>query len=165
MTLEGFDEWMTSQWPLSFLYRYANVLNKASRKTLCSALIQCHFDYSISSWYSGLSAKSKGKLNRFLWAILSFNNILFHIYIYKSLYNINPVLCQLNNQNVSLYSLYFFYFYSRLYVYYIYNVVFTTNKSNQMKEVCLWRHDGLDSATSMTSSQLGQVKRDFLRIG
>ncbi len=47
---------------LKFLYRYANVLNRASRKTLCSALIQCHFDYSISSWYSGLTVKLKGKL-------------------------------------------------------------------------------------------------------
>ena len=33
---------------LSFLYRQAHVLNEYSRKTLCSALIQCHFDYCCS---------------------------------------------------------------------------------------------------------------------
>ncbi len=62
---------------LKFMYRYANILNMASRKTLCSALIQCHFDYSISSWYSGLSVKSKAKLkvlqNKMVRFILNLN--------------------------------------------------------------------------------------------
>ena len=44
---------------LKFLYRHANILNTKSRKTLCSALIQCYFDYSSSSWYSGLNKTLK----------------------------------------------------------------------------------------------------------
>jgi len=32
------------------------------RKLLCNSLIQCHFDYSSSSWYSGISKKLKNKL-------------------------------------------------------------------------------------------------------
>ena len=47
---------------LKFLYRYADILNTKSRKTLCSALIQCYFDYSSSSWYSGLNKTLKTKL-------------------------------------------------------------------------------------------------------
>ena len=47
---------------LRFLYRYSNILNVKSRKTLCSALIQCHFDYSSSSWYSGINKGLKRKL-------------------------------------------------------------------------------------------------------
>ena len=47
---------------LKFLYRQANFLNEKSRKTLCSALIQCHFDYACSSWYSALSVRLKNKL-------------------------------------------------------------------------------------------------------
>ena len=40
---------------LKFLYRYSDILNEKSSKTLCSALIQCYFDYSCSSWYAGLN--------------------------------------------------------------------------------------------------------------
>jgi hypothetical protein len=47
---------------LKFLYRQANCLDQNSRKILCTALIQCHFDYAASSWYSGLSQKSKIRL-------------------------------------------------------------------------------------------------------
>ena len=47
---------------LSFLYRQGHFLNERSRKTLCTALIQCHFDYCCSSWFSSLSAKLKNKL-------------------------------------------------------------------------------------------------------
>ena len=47
---------------LKFLYRQASSLNQNSRKTLATALIQCHFDYSCSSWYSGLNKNLKGKL-------------------------------------------------------------------------------------------------------
>ena len=47
---------------LKFLYRYSNLLNFKSRKTLCSALIQCLFDYSCSSWYPGLNKGLKEKL-------------------------------------------------------------------------------------------------------
>ena len=47
---------------LKFLYRYSNILNLKSRKTLCFALIQCHFDYACSSWYSGINKGLKQRL-------------------------------------------------------------------------------------------------------
>ena len=47
---------------LKFLYRYADILNTNSRKTLCFSLIQCYFDYSSSSWYSGINKALKKKL-------------------------------------------------------------------------------------------------------
>ena len=34
---------------LKFLYRYKEMLNFQARKNLCSALIQCHFDYACSA--------------------------------------------------------------------------------------------------------------------
>jgi calcineurin-like phosphoesterase family protein len=44
---------------LKFLYRNAKCLDPRSRKTLFeTALIQCYFDYSCSSWYSGLGSGS-----------------------------------------------------------------------------------------------------------
>ena len=63
---------------LKFLYRYSNVLNTKARKTLCSALIQCHFDYSSSSWYTGLNKGLKKKLqimqNKMIRFILNLDN-------------------------------------------------------------------------------------------
>jgi hypothetical protein len=47
---------------LSFLYRNCRNFNLQTKKTLISALVQCHFDYSCSSWYAGLSKKLKHKL-------------------------------------------------------------------------------------------------------
>ena len=47
---------------LKFLYRCKDVLNFNSRKTLCTALIQCYFDYACSSWYSGLNKTVSKKL-------------------------------------------------------------------------------------------------------
>ena len=47
---------------LKFLYRHADFLCMKTRKTLCSALILCHFDYACSSWYTGLSKNYKNKL-------------------------------------------------------------------------------------------------------
>ena len=47
---------------LKFLYRYSDILDMKARKTLCSALIQCNFDYASSSWYTGLSKGLKQKL-------------------------------------------------------------------------------------------------------
>ena len=47
---------------LRFLYRQASCLNQNSRKILVSALIQCHFDYAASAWYSGLSQTLKKRL-------------------------------------------------------------------------------------------------------
>ena len=58
---------------LCFLYRQGHFLNERSRRTLCTALLQCHFDYCCSSWFSSLSTKLKNKLqagaspDRFLW--------------------------------------------------------------------------------------------------
>jgi hypothetical protein len=47
---------------LKFLYRNSDCLNLKSRKTLCSALIMCYFDYVCSSWYSALSQNHKNKI-------------------------------------------------------------------------------------------------------
>jgi hypothetical protein len=47
---------------LKFLYRNATCLNTQTRKTLCSALIQCYFDYACSSWYCGINKQLKHKL-------------------------------------------------------------------------------------------------------
>lgn len=47
---------------ISFLYRNCKDFNFQTKKTLTSALVQCHFDYSCSSWYAGLSKKLKQKL-------------------------------------------------------------------------------------------------------
>lgn len=47
---------------LRFLYRYKDYLRTESRKTLCTALIQCHFDYSCSSWFPGINKGLSDKL-------------------------------------------------------------------------------------------------------
>jgi hypothetical protein len=47
---------------LGFLYRQAHFLDQKTRKTLVTALIQCYFDYSCSSWFSGISKKLQNKL-------------------------------------------------------------------------------------------------------
>ena len=47
---------------LRFMYRKAKCLSSETRKTLSMALIQCHFDYSCSSWYAGISKCLKNKL-------------------------------------------------------------------------------------------------------
>ena len=63
---------------LKFLYRFSDILNTKSRKTLCSALIQCYFDYSSSSWYSGINKTLKKKLqimqNKIIRFILKLDN-------------------------------------------------------------------------------------------
>ena len=40
---------------LKFLYSQTNFLIIRSKKTICSALVLCLFDYSISYWYGGMS--------------------------------------------------------------------------------------------------------------
>ena len=47
---------------LKFLYRKARNLDQHTKKLLVSALIQCHFDYACASWYTGLTKKSKNRL-------------------------------------------------------------------------------------------------------
>ena len=63
---------------LKFLYRHKDMLDFCSRKTLCTALIQCHFDYSCSSWYPGLGKTLKDKLqvaqNKMIRFILDLDN-------------------------------------------------------------------------------------------
>ena len=63
---------------VKFLYRYRDLLNFESRKTLCSALIQCLFDYSCSSWYPGINKDLKDKLqvaqNKTIRFILNLDN-------------------------------------------------------------------------------------------
>ena len=63
---------------MKFLYKYKDLLNFESRKTLCSALIQCLFDYSCPSWYPGINKDLKGKLqvaqNKVIRFILNLDN-------------------------------------------------------------------------------------------
>ena len=40
---------------LKFLYRQANYFNEKVKKMICSALMFCLFDFSISAWYGGIS--------------------------------------------------------------------------------------------------------------
>ena len=47
---------------LRFLYRNTKHFNLITKKQLIYALIQCHFDYTCSAWYSGISKKMKCKL-------------------------------------------------------------------------------------------------------
>ena len=48
---------------LIFMYRKANCLSMETKKTLLSALTQCHFDYlTFPSWFAGVSQTLKYKL-------------------------------------------------------------------------------------------------------
>ena len=47
---------------LRYLYRKGKFLTSHAKKLLASALIQCHFDYASSFWYTGLTQKTKSKL-------------------------------------------------------------------------------------------------------
>lgn len=47
---------------LKFLYRKARNVDLHTKRMLVSALIQCHFDYASTSWYTGLTKKYKTKL-------------------------------------------------------------------------------------------------------
>ena len=46
---------------LKFLYRQGLGLSTRSRKLLCSALIQPHFDYACAAWHSTVTLKTKQK--------------------------------------------------------------------------------------------------------
>ena len=48
---------------LKFLYRKGNFLSPQSRRLLCNALIQLHFDYACSVWYPNLNKKFKTNVN------------------------------------------------------------------------------------------------------
>ena len=45
-----------------FLARKSKYLDQNTLKMLASAIAHCHIDYACTSWYSGLSKKSKNKL-------------------------------------------------------------------------------------------------------
>ena len=47
---------------LRFLYRKQNFFNKTTRRLICNALIQPHFDYACSSWYPLLTQGLKNKI-------------------------------------------------------------------------------------------------------
>ena len=63
---------------LKFLYRFKDMLNEKCRKIMCSALIQCHFDYCCSSWYSNINKGLQNKLqimqNKIIRYILNLGN-------------------------------------------------------------------------------------------
>ena len=48
---------------ISFLYRKSSFLDFTTRKTLCLALVQPHFDYCCTAWHEGLSAKLKNRFD------------------------------------------------------------------------------------------------------
>ena len=48
---------------LSFLYRNSSFLDSNCRKLLCSSLIQPYLDYCSSSWYSGVSAQLRSRMD------------------------------------------------------------------------------------------------------
>ncbi len=47
---------------LTFLYRQVRNVDLKTKKLLVSALIECHFDYASTSWYSGLTKNYKSRL-------------------------------------------------------------------------------------------------------
>ena len=47
---------------LKFLYRKNSFLTPALRRLLCNVLIQPHFDYACSAWYSSLTKKLKHRI-------------------------------------------------------------------------------------------------------
>ena len=47
---------------IKFLYRNAKNLDKKTKMLLTSALVQCHFDYGCSMWYTGTTCLLKKKL-------------------------------------------------------------------------------------------------------
>ena len=61
---------------LKFLYRHRDCLGMSTRKSLSSALILCHFDYSCSAWYSGLNKLLKSKLQAAQNKVIRFINQL-----------------------------------------------------------------------------------------
>ena len=55
MMLKPLMSFLKRQTNLSFLYRNARKFNIKTKILVVSSLIQCHFDYTCSSSYSGLS--------------------------------------------------------------------------------------------------------------
>ena len=67
---------------LKFLYRQVNYFNQNVKKTICSALVLCLFDYCISAWYSGISKYHAHRLqcaqNKVIRFILN-KDFMYHI--------------------------------------------------------------------------------------
>ena len=61
---------------LKYMYRLRSSLSSRAKKNLCSALILCHFDYSCSSWYAGLTKCLKKKLQSAQNKVIRFINSL-----------------------------------------------------------------------------------------
>ena len=79
---------------LKFLYRNCKNLNSSTRLTLQTALIQCYFDYSCSSWYGGLNKTLKQKLQ------VAQNKVVRFILNFKPMARINySVLSEINMLN------------------------------------------------------------------
>ena len=72
MMLKPLMSFLKRQTNLSFLYRNARKINIKTKILVVSSLIQCHFDYTCSASYSGLSKmkcrmqRSQNKIVRFL---------------------------------------------------------------------------------------------------
>ena len=67
---------------LKFLYRQANYFNQNVKKMICSALVLCLFDYSISAWYGGISKYHAHRLQRAQNKVIRFilnKDFMYHI--------------------------------------------------------------------------------------
>ena len=67
---------------LKFLYRQVNDFNQNVKKMICSALVLCPFDFSISVWYGGISKYHARRLqcaqNKVIRFILN-KDFIYHI--------------------------------------------------------------------------------------
>ena len=81
---------------LKFLFRKSRYLTRKTKKLLYNSLIQCHYDYSCSFWYSSITQKTKNKIqitqNKAIRLILGlpFRSHLDHHIEFKNL-NILPI--------------------------------------------------------------------------
>ena len=48
---------------ISFLYRYSSLLDQHTRSLLCTSLLQPFIDYCCSSWYDGISSRTRERLD------------------------------------------------------------------------------------------------------
>ena len=93
---------------IKFLCRKSNYLDVQSAKLLALALVQCQLDYGCCAWYTGLTKKTKGKLqicqNKLIRSVLKLTSRSRITYDHFKFLNWLPVekriihlkLCQLN---------------------------------------------------------------------
>ena len=72
---------------IKFLYRNAKNLDKKTKMLLTSALVQCHFDYGSSMWYTGTTCLLKKKLQ------ITQNKVIRFILGLHSRSHIGPTEC------------------------------------------------------------------------